>query len=90
MKLEVKETKLEEQVKQSGEIEEEDVDITKVKIAWAHIDKMLQTRFFENQDVVYYYSKMQVLNFLRILKYTQDKKMDSFVKNCMIDAMEET
>ena len=65
------------------------VDETKVKIAWAHIDRMLQARFFENQEITYYYSKIQVLNFLRILKYTQNKKMDSFVRKCMIDAMGE-
>lgn len=65
------------------------VDSTKVKIAWAHIDSMLRDRFFENQSIAHYYSRMQVLNFLRILKYTQNEKMNTFVKDCLIDAMGE-
>jgi len=65
------------------------VDTTKVKIAWDYLDKKIQKEFFENKSTLPYYSIIQVLNFLRILKYTSTKEMDNFVVDCIKDIIGE-
>lgn len=64
------------------------VDSTKVKIAWRHIDDLVVESFFSDKSVVHYYDILQVLNFLRILNYTTEDSMTRFVLECMWKTIE--
>ena len=59
------------------------IDSTKVKIAWRHIDDLVIESFFSDKFTLHYYDILQVLNFLRILNYTTEERMTKFVLECM-------
>lgn len=66
---------------------EGDIDETKIKIAWKHLDRRVWDGLNSEFQLKPYYKIMQVLNFLRILKYTRSPEMDRFLCKCINNVM---